>query len=104
MLCPHPLAVYADIRNLLDPGSLPQDFLIPLFAGVDPPMGLGFQELWASSDSFCLVTAPPSLSYPHPRAIATQPRGRKHLSLWGEQNGILVNFTSQYLQNLPTFF
>lgn len=75
-LCPQPLAVYTDVRNLFSPGSSPQDFLTLLSVSMEAP--------WVSTDSFCLATVSPPLSYPHSHATNTQPRGRKHLSLRGE--------------------
>lgn len=70
---PHPLAVlYSDIRNLLNPGSLPQDFLILLCAWVETYRNCD------SRNSFCLLTVPPSLSYSPLHTAAFQPPCRIH--------------------------
>lgn len=74
----HPLAVYPDIRSLLTPGPLPQNFLILLFAWVETPTGLNLQEQCAPRDSPCLVTVAPSLSHLPLHATAIQPPGRTH--------------------------
>lgn len=96
---PHLLTIYPDIRNLLNPGSLPQEFLILLFTWVETYRNSD------STDSF-LLTVPPSLSYFPLHATAIQSPGRTHCSLFseGEKKGILVNLVSQYLQNLTISF
>lgn len=75
---PHLLTIYPDIRNLLNPGSLPQEFLILLFTWVETYRNSD------STDSFCLLTVPPSLSYFLLHATAIQSPGRTHCSLFSE--------------------
>ena len=95
-LCPQPLAVYADVRNLFSPGSSLQDFLILLSVWVEAPMGLN--RFLLPCHHLTTPVLPSATCYKHSAPWQKTPLSSRRINYY------LVNSISQYLQNLPHFF